>query len=52
MPWSDLPDPVPPPMTKGQRVAAIIHRLMIVAIAALIIGICVTSWFPVSTVVG
>lgn len=50
MPWSDLPDPLPPPMTKRQWLNAILSRAAIVFVALIILGICAAGWFPVSAV--
>lgn len=52
MPWSDLPDPLPPPMTTGQWLSAILVRCALVFVSLVILGICATSWFPESAVVG
>ena len=50
MPWSDLPDPLPPPMSRGEWLAAIIFRCALVFLSLVILGTCATSWFPVSAV--
>ena len=52
MPWSDLPDPKSPPMTKRQWMNAVLSRAAIVFVALLILGICGSSWFRVSAVAG
>ena len=52
MPWSDVPDPLPPPMTKRERLSAILLRCALVFISLIILGICATTWFPVSAVGG
>ena len=49
MPWSDVPDPIRP-MSKAQKIAAIIHRLAIAIFALIIIGIIVAGWVPTSAV--
>lgn len=52
MPWSDLPDPLPPPMTKRQWMNAVLSRAAIVFVALIILGVCASSWFRVSAVAG
>lgn len=50
MPWSDLPDPISPPMSKREWLGAILFRCALVFISLVVLGICATSWFPVSAV--
>lgn len=50
MPWSDLPDPLPPPKSRGEWLGVILARCMLVFISLVILGICASSWFPVSAV--
>lgn len=55
MPWSDLPDPVPP-MTPGDRLQAILARLGCLGVTGLIIfavilAIAGTDWFGPSSAV-
>lgn len=50
MPWSDLPDPNPPPKTRGEWLGAILARCVLVFISLMILGLCATNWFPVSAV--
>ncbi len=52
MPWSDLPDPLPPPMTKRQWLNAILSRCALIFISLVILGLCATSWFPQGAVGG
>ena len=50
MPWSDLPDPLPPPMSKRQWLNAILSRVAIVFVALIILALFVTSWFTARAV--
>lgn len=55
MPWSDLPDPVPP-MTPRERVAAILGRLGCLGAAglvtfALILAYVASDWLPAASAV-
>lgn len=50
MPWSHLPDPLPPPMTKLQSLNAVLFRCALVFISLVILGICAMSWFRVTAV--
>lgn len=47
MPWPE--DHTPPP-ERRDRIAAIIHRVIIAAVAIFILIVCVQSWFPASAV--
>lgn len=43
MPWSDLPDPIPP-MTPGERVQAIVARLGCLGVSGLLIFAAIVAF--------
>lgn len=50
MPWSNLPDPLPPPVTRRQWFGIIVVRCALVFISLIRLGLCADSWFPVSAI--
>lgn len=43
MPWSDLPDPVPP-MTRRERAQAVVSRLDCIGITGFILAGLIVGW--------